>query len=285
VDENVEDVRRRQFLKLSGVAGLAVALGGLDTQAAAAVPTALQPNLCGSDSDTGPRAFLWAERAKKCGEAYRDPKKPPPPQYCLIGGKRDVVLRGGAPTSHDFLLVPTTRIQGIECPLLLSDLGRQYWEDAWNYAQPGAGPGAVSFPPGQLALGVNAAHTAGTPNKPVRKQDQLHIHMAGIPQNVVNQLTPITSGVQQWKSTIVDVAFGGGTYALRGFRAPSFNENFFRLLHDEVVKPAGEDMATQMIVVTKSSGNDWYVLNSNSALRGPNNTGGTSTCDRILVYT
>jgi CDP-diacylglycerol pyrophosphatase len=243
----------------------------------------LQPNLCGSAAETGGRFFLW-DRAKACGKAYKDPSHPTPPQYCLIGGKRDVVLHGGGSPSHDFLLVPTTRIKGIECPLLLSDLGRQYWEDAWNYAQPGAGPGAVSFPPGQLALGVNAAHTAGTPNKPVRKQDQLHIHMAGIPQNVVSQLTPITSGVQQWKSTIVDVTFGGGTYAIRGFRAPSFNENFFRLLHDEVVKPAGEDMATQMIVVTKSSGNDWYVLNSNSALRGPNNTGGTSTCDRMLVY-
>jgi CDP-diacylglycerol pyrophosphatase len=57
----------------------------------------------------------------------------------------------------------------------------------------------VSFPGGQLALGVNSARTAGNPSKPVRKQDQLHIHMAGIPQNVVNQLKPVTGGVQQWR--------------------------------------------------------------------------------------
>ncbi|GAA1171099.1 CDP-diacylglycerol diphosphatase [Pseudonocardia alaniniphila] len=283
MDENVEDVRRRQFLKLSGVAGLAVALGGFGTPAGAAAPTALQPNLCGSDTDTGPRVFIWAERAKKCGEAYRDPKKPPPPSYCLIGGRRDVVLHGGGSTTHDFLLVPTTRVKGIECPLLLGDAGRQYWEDAWNYAQPGAGPGAVTFPAGQLALGVNAAHTTRNPPTPVRKQDQLHIHMAGIEQSLVNQLTPIKSGVKQWRSTIIDVDYGGRKYALRGFRAPSFNENFFKLLHDEVVKPAGEDMATQMIIVTKA-GNDWYVLNSNGAVRGPNNSGGTSACDGLLVY-
>jgi hypothetical protein len=58
-----------------------------------------------------------------------------------------------------------------------------------------------------------------------------------------------------------------------------------RLLPDEAVKSAGEDMANQMIIVAKSAGNDWCVLNSNSALGGPNNTGGTSTCDRLLVYT
>jgi CDP-diacylglycerol pyrophosphatase len=140
----------------------------------------------------------------------------------------------------------------------------------------------VDFPSnlGQLALGVNAAHTAGKPQIPVRKQDQLHIHMAGIRKNVVDQLKPITNGVQQWRSTTVTVTDGGRKYALRGFRATSSNENFFKLLHDEVVKPAGEDTATQMIIVTKSAGNDWYVLNSNSALPG----GGTSTCDRLLVY-
>jgi CDP-diacylglycerol pyrophosphatase len=143
----------------------------------------------------------------------------------------------------------------------------------------------VDFPAGQLALGVNAARTAAKPSRRVCDQDQLHIHLAGIRKNVVDQLKPITGGVQQWKSMIVDVTVGGKKYAYRGFRAPSFNENFFKLLHDGVVKPADEDMTTQMIIVTKSDGNDWYVLNSNSALRGPNNTGGTSTCDRLLVYT
>jgi hypothetical protein len=39
-----------------------------------------------------------------------------------------------------------------------------------------------------------------------------------------------------------------------------------------------------MIIVTKSPGNDWYVVNSNGAVPGPDNSGGTSSCDGLLVY-
>lgn len=278
-NENFAGLPRRQFFKLAGTAGAAAVLV-CSAAAAGKNPLAAQTtDLCGADGDTGIK--LW-DHAKACGEAQRDPTHHPMPSYCKGTNADDVVLDGADPPgTHNFLLVPTSRMKGIECPKIR--YGRNYWQDAWDQAQPnGATP--VTYSGGQIALGVNAAHD--TTGKRVRDQDQLHIHMAGISTKVLDQLNKagIKNDASGWAASRVKVEFGGDTRYYRALQVANLNQNLFALMFDHVARPTREDMAIQMMIVTQSP-HGFYVLTSNSGLTGTEHgTGGTSSCDRLLVY-
>jgi CDP-diacylglycerol pyrophosphatase len=272
--ENAEDLPRRQFLKLSGVAGTAAVVGGFGAVTVATAPAAQADVPCGKDSDGD---SLWKHA--------RDCKGQMPSDYCKGVNRNDVVIDGRPPpVSHDFLLVPVVRVRGIECPKLLGGFGAPYWKDAWDQAQPG-GATPVTYAGGQVGLGINAKKDGALPPNPVRRHEQLHIHMAGISSPVVSQLknAGIKNDVSGWKNKFVKIMFNGDTRFYRALQVASLNQNLFSLLHDQVVRPANEDMAIQMMIVTKSPGG-WYVLNSNSRLPGQGGIGGTSTCDRLLIY-
>jgi CDP-diacylglycerol pyrophosphatase len=278
-NENAAGLPRRQFLKLSGAAGAAALLVGSGAAAGAHLPAAAQGDACGAEGDKG--IELW-DHAKACGEAQHDPTHHPMPSYCKGTNADDVVLDGANPPgTHNFLLVPTSRIKGIECPKIR--FGANYWKDAWNQAQQ-SGAAPVTYPAGQIGLGVNAAHdTAG---KRVRDQDQLHIHMAGISAKVLDQLNKagIKNDVSGWAASRVKVEFNGDARYYRALQVADLNQNLFALLFDQVARPTREDIAIQMMIVTRSP-HGFYVLTSNSGLTGAEHgTGGTSSCDRLLVY-
>jgi CDP-diacylglycerol pyrophosphatase len=129
-NEKAGRLPRRQFVKLSGAAAV---LAGAGAVAGRTAPATVQDLLCGNDNDSGTRFFLW-ERAKECGDAFR--AKKPTPGSCLATTSTYVVLNGQAPpVTHNFLLVPTRRVKGIECPYLWSSNAPNYWQDAWNQAQ------------------------------------------------------------------------------------------------------------------------------------------------------
>ncbi|QIZ37515.1 CDP-diacylglycerol diphosphatase [Saccharopolyspora sp. ASAGF58] len=280
-NENAGNLARRRFLKLSGAAGAAAVLVGSAAAAGTNLPAAAaQTDPCGAYGDTGIK--LW-DHAKACGEAQRDPTHHPMPSYCKGTNAYDVVLDGADPPgTHNFLLVPTSRLKGIECSKIR--FGRNFWQDAWDQAQPG-GVAPVTYSGGQIGLGVNAAQdTAG---KPVRDQDQLHIHMAGISTKVLDQLNKagIKNDVNGWAASRVKLEFNGDTRYYRALQVTNLNQNLFALMFDNVARPTREDIAIQMMIVTQSP-HGFYVLTSNSGLTGAEHgIGGTSSCDRLLVYT
>ncbi|MFF5199244.1 CDP-diacylglycerol diphosphatase [Micromonospora sp. C97] len=198
-----------------------------------------------------------------------------------------VVLNGGSGSNHDYLLLPSCRISGIECPFITTASAPNYWLEAWNNAQPGQ-PGHVVYP--HIGLGVNSADPT------IRMQDQLHIHLAGIHSGIQTQLnnhdSAISNDPTRWRNQIVPVwgLTSTGLPAPRSYRVlhvANLNGNLFRLLLDSVVRPTGTTMAAQMLAVTPrlTGSGGFYVLNSEPGLPVPaGQPGGTGTVDFLLAY-
>ncbi|RAO07426.1 CDP-diacylglycerol diphosphatase [Micromonospora noduli] len=291
---------RRQFVRLSGTAGATGLLGlaGADRALADGGPTpepspsppggpgaAACPTpsaLCGYPTDTGGRYDLW-DRVQVC----EGTKTGPPFPQCLRTTPTYVVLNGGTGSNHDFLLVPSCRISGIECPFITTANAPNYWLEAWNNAQPGQ-PGHVVYP--HIGLGVNSADPT------IRMQDQLHIHLAGIHSGIQTQLnnhdSAISNDPSRWRNQIVPIwgLTSTGLPAPRSYRVlhvANLNGNLFRLLLDSVVLPTGATMAVQMLAVTPRliGSGGFYVLNSEPGLPVPaGQPGGTGTVDFLLAY-
>jgi CDP-diacylglycerol pyrophosphatase len=287
---------RRQFVRLSSVAGTAALLAGTGAgknlaaatrspwyetcpPGAAACPS--PSAICGHPGDSGPRVYLWEEV-----QVAEGTKNPPPPDTSLLTTPDYVILHGAPKTAHNFLLVPSCRISGIECPFIWGPTAYSgYWNDAWEQAQPG-GAAPVKYP--SIGLGINSAIPG------IRMQDQLHIHMAGILSGVQGQLNKlegngkITSHLTKWPTQIVPVEGldpKTGKAATRHYRALIFRDkselkqNLFMLLGDHV--PAAKmHMADQILVVTPRNKGGFYVLNSDPTVTG----GGTGSADFLLVY-
>jgi len=204
---------RRQFVRLSGAAGAAALLAGTGAGknlaartsspwygacAPGAAPCPSPSDICGHPWDSGPRLELWEEV-----QVAERRKKPPPPDTSLLTTSDYVILRGRPETNHNFLLVPSCRITGIECPFIWGSTAYPgYWNAAWEQAQPG-GVAPVKYP--NIGLGINSAIPG------IRMQDQLHIHMAGILSGVQGQLEKlekmgkITSDRMKWPDQVVPV--------------------------------------------------------------------------------
>lgn len=299
---------RRQFVALSGAAGAAALLAGagaVSSAAAAALPahgTSADPCPC-TPPDSGPGAGASpcppAQSQPLCGRpGDNDPlwhdvqycvngTPPPPPQVkpdCLKTAPNYVVLHGKPESQHNYLLCPSCRITGIECPFLESSSAANYWNDAWETARSG---GSVPVNYSNIGLGINS--------KPARRLDQLHIHMAGVRDSTQRRLQDldtmgrVAAHPAQWNDTHYQVPISGpqgaGDRSYRALKLPDLSRNLFALVSRYVVRPSNLDMANQtLIVVPKMTngvfGNLFYVLSSDNSIHD-----GTSTCDFLLVYT
>lgn len=296
-DKRAEQMDRRHLVKLSGVAGATGLLGlvGAGRALADGGPAAGSPlpppagpgsppcptpsNLCGFPGDTGGRYDLW-DRVQVCLGT-----RSTPPTDCLRTTATYVVLHGSPENNHNFLLLPTCRVKGIECPFVATSGAPNYWLEAWNNAQPGQ-PGHVVYP--HIGLGVNSVGS--------RQQDQLHIHLAGMHSGVQTQLnthdSSISNNPANWRNQIVPIwgLTSTGMSAPRSYRVlhtANLNSNLFTLLRDYLVGPTGADMGAQMLAVTPrlTGGGGFYVLNSEPGLQTPpGQPGGTGTVDFLLAY-
>jgi CDP-diacylglycerol pyrophosphatase len=289
--EKAGGLPRRQFVRLSGAAGTAALLAGTGAgknpaaatrspscgprpKGAAACPT--PSALCGHPSDKGEDRFHLWEEVQACEQKLSSCNS-------LLTTPNYVILHGNPETKHNYLLVPTCRISGIECPFIWGPTAYPgYWNDAWEQAQPGGAAPVLKYP---IGLGINSA--------PSRQQDQLHIHMAGILSGVQHQLNvhekggKITNDRKKWPAQVVPVEGrdAKGMTVTRHYRAVIFStselrENLFRVL-GEYVPAAKNNKADQMLVVTPRNKGGFYVLNSDPvSVTG----GGTGTADFLLVY-
>jgi CDP-diacylglycerol pyrophosphatase len=259
------ELSRREFVGYSGAAGAAAALAA--TRLAAPDARSCKRGLAGLCGTTSDGVYLW----KSVQACVKDPSRPD----CLVTKPEYVVLPGDPENNHDFLLVPTKRIKGIECPLLWTEYkGINYWEDAWTQATNG-GKGNVTY--SVVGLGVNSVGP--------RKEAQLHIHMAGFRDGAFEEIKrqdgKITRQPGAWPDSIIEV----DGYLYRALHLPSLSQNIFVLLYDDVVRPLKDDMGEQAVLVTKAAGG-FYVLDTQGSLKDSKypGKGGTDTCDRLLVY-
>jgi CDP-diacylglycerol pyrophosphatase len=192
-----------------------------------------------------------------------------------------VVLHGRPQNTHNYLLLPTCRIAGIECPFIWKAGAPHYWNDAWNNAMPG---GTVPVQYRSIGFGVNSQNA--------RHFNQLHIHMAGVRDSVQHRLQElekagdITNDPTKWADARYSVTISGskGDRTYRALVLASLDQNIFALLDRNVVQQSHLTMADQTLIVVPKRTNGgfagtFYVLNSDNSLHG-----GTSTCDQLLTY-
>ena len=89
------------------------------------------------------------------------------------------VLQTPSSATH-VIVVPTTRISGIESPELLKETAPNYWEAAWDARRVVEEGARRRLPRDKIGMAINSA--AG------RSQDQLHIHVACIAPAVADFL-------------------------------------------------------------------------------------------------
>ncbi|MHA5054360.1 CDP-diacylglycerol diphosphatase [Streptomyces sp. SD15] len=184
---------------------------------------------------------------------------------------RYAVTRGDSGSKVHFLLVPTDRITGIECPRIWASSATDYWAAAAMKVHtyfPGRGA--------DVGLGINSKYR--------RNQDQLHIHMAAFAPDALKYLKAndkeISSDPGKWKGTVLPVNGhdSSQTRNYRVMRVENFANNLFALLRHKVLTTDSEMENQMMVLIPRSSG--YYVLNSDNYLRG-----GTDTCDHLMDVT
>lgn len=204
---------------------------------------------CGNWNDSGGRYFLW-DQVKG-----RTPTNPgtnlkvvfPEPSrnygYAVHNG-----ARRGTPSTYDYLLLPTNRVSGIECPKIWQPDALNLWQYARN--------AALRMPPKtNIALGINSAEG--------REQDQLHIHISRLRDDakadIDAQRNRITSDPSQWRTTVIRVL----NKDFRALHVPDLNANPFVLLKDNV---ATSDMYAQSLLVVPSPNGGYDLLDSQYSL-------------------
>ena len=165
---------------------------------------------------------LWSLVNGQCvpnQQAKQDPS--PCLKVELAGGYAVLKDQSGA---TQVLVIPTTRITGIESPLLLGDATPNYWADAWAARQDVEQFAHREIPREDLALAVNSGIA--------RSQDQLHIHVDCIRPDVRDALNAVVQRIgPKWAP--LDVSLAGHRYrAMRIAGEDLGDHDPFKLLAD-----------------------------------------------------
>jgi CDP-diacylglycerol pyrophosphatase len=142
------------------------------------IPFAFGLALLGSPAGASDSNFLWHVVRDLCLTDIRLTGHPAP---CLAVDRRAgwAVLK--VPGEHtQVLLVPTTRIAGIESPKLLAPGGPNYWQAAWAARRWVERKATAPIPREKIGLAINSVYG--------RSQDQLHIHIDCVRADVIAKL-------------------------------------------------------------------------------------------------
>jgi len=153
-----------------------------------------------------------------------------------------------------FLVIPTTRLTGIESPELLADGAPNYWAEAWPVKAAVEERLHRTLARDQVALAINSAHG--------RTQNQLHIHVDCIRPEVRDALRPQLGAIgDQWAP--LATALACHPYWARRILGSSLGDaNPFKLLA-EGLPDARQHMDRQTLVLTGASfpdGGDGFIL-------------------------
>ena len=203
-----------------------------------------------------PPNTLWEVVHNLCvpGQSeYHDPK--PCLQVNLNGGIEDgfAILRdprGGT----QFLLIPTTRISGIESPIVRGPHATNYFAAAWEARTYINEALHQTLPRDGLGLAINSAVS--------RSQDQLHIHFSCIRADTLEALRKNEGKIgDQW--ALLNVSLLGHYYKAMWVTGEHLRPyNPFRLLAERLPN-ARRDMGNRTLVVvglTRSDGTKGFVI-------------------------
>ncbi len=202
------------------------------------------PNGCGSTSDDDP---LW-----KDVDGVMPTKKGPNIEV-VAKGKLAYALHDGNKKGenhrYNLLVIPTARITGIECDLILQpDAVLNLWEEGWGKAREQFGK---SLKPTDMMLGINS--------KFGRSHNQLHIHLTGFNNEArkqLDQLTGVPTELEKWNSSMYVL----GEHAYRIVHVKSLNTNPFNLLQDYVAKGAKDRFDQSLVVVADAKNEGFYLI-------------------------
>jgi CDP-diacylglycerol pyrophosphatase len=123
--------------------------------------------VCAAPAGSSDSAVLWRVVRDFC---VTDMKLTGHPAPCLEVNRQAgwAVLKVPGERTQ-VLLVPTTRVPGIESPKLLAPDGPNYWQAAWDARRWVERRAGMSIPREKIGLAINSIYG--------RSQDQLHIHV------------------------------------------------------------------------------------------------------------
>lgn len=124
-----------------------------------------------------------------------------------------------------YLLIPTTRISGIESPAVLAPATPNFFAEAWGQTPLVSARLGHTLPRQDLSLAINAIHG--------RTQDQLHIHIDCIDPKVAATLRDHQGAVGPTWSPF-PVLLAGQTYDAMRIGGETLQANPFRLLADRL---------------------------------------------------
>lgn len=170
---------------------------------------------CAADPDA-----LWNIVGGQCVPSQQAKQDPSPcVSVDLAGGYAVLKDQSGA---TQVLVIPTTRVTGIESPALLDAAAPNYWADAWNARHDVEQYAHREIPREDLALAVNSVYG--------RSQDQLHIHVDCIRPEVRDALDTVMDRIgPKWSR--LDVSLAGHRYQAMRIAGEDLGEtNPFKLL-------------------------------------------------------
>jgi CDP-diacylglycerol pyrophosphatase len=213
------------------------------------------------------RSGLWVVVHDICLPAYQAIGTAFPCAEVNIANGLDrgfAVLQAPSSATH-VIVVPTTRISGIESPALMRENAPNYWEAAWDarrFVEEGAGR---RLPRDKIGMAINSAAS--------RSQDQLHIHVACIAPAVADFLRRHQAEIHRAWSFLSPALLGHRFAAMKVETDSLAHVDPFKLLARGL--PSGKfSMGSQTLAVvgaTFTDGRTGFYLLANDSGASPRN--------------
>lgn len=198
------------------------------------------------------RDALWKIVADRCVPDELTHGDPAPCRLVDLahGRKRGWALLKDRRGLAQFLLIPTTRITGIEDPRLFAAGAPDYWRAAWNARAAAAALAHLSLDSIRIGLAVNSAVA--------RSQDQLHIHIDCIRPATIAALQTVPAS-SRWAPVVIT----GRAYATRTVATDSLHGVHIFAMVAARARKLGVPMARETVALVStrnSKGRLFHVL-------------------------
>jgi CDP-diacylglycerol pyrophosphatase len=210
----------------------------------------------GAAQNSPSRDALWRIVSTMCVPEQTQNGDPKPCAQVDLedGSERGFAILKDLRGETQFLLIPTSRISGIESPLVFAPDARNYFADAWEARSYVNQALHKTLPADAISLAINSTES--------RSQDQLHIHIDCVRVDVFEALHANEAAIgNQW--TPFPHMFFGHHYMAMWVPGESLgSSNPFRLAA-EGLPGARQDMGDRTLAVvglTRADGTKGFVL-------------------------
>ena len=209
------------------------------------------------------RDVLWSIVHGQCVPHAQDV----PPSPCLaVDTKGGYALLKDRTGATQILLIPTSRVTGIEDPAILAPSAPNYFAEAWQALPRVNALAGGRLAPADLSLAINA--------ETGRTQDQLHIHLDCLTEDTKATLAAHSAAIgPMWARFPVPLG-GRDNWSAVHTATLDDRENPFHLLADGLLPVSGASMGQSTLVVTAAPDGGFFVLAGRAdVLRGDRGDG------------